>query len=223
VRDQRPWSGAAPPGAVYFFSPDRKGEHPRGHLGKHQGILQADAYVGFKEALRTRCRRHAAVPRGGVLGASPARLPRRLDGDEVGDRQGGARPDRRALRHRARDHRPPAEVRLAARQAHSGPKVEAFKHWAEEQLRHIPGKSDLAKAFRYALNRWPSFCLFLEDGRVAIDNNAAERGMRPVGVGRRNWLFAGSDAGGETLARAMTIIETAKTMSAVVWRCRRRR
>ncbi|GAB5434716.1 MAG: transposase [Epibacterium sp.] len=67
-----------------------------------------------------------------------------------------------------------------------------------------------AEAFRYGLNRWSSFTLFLEDGRVAIDNNAAERGMRSIGVGRRNWLFAGSDTGGETLARAMTIIETAK-------------
>jgi hypothetical protein len=96
------------------------------------------------------------------------------------------------------------------RQANSAPKVHAFKRWAEEQLNHISGKSDLAKAFRYALNRWASFCLFLEDGRVAIDNNPAERGMRPLGVGRRNWLFAGSDAGGETLARALTLIETAK-------------
>lgn len=74
----------------------------------------------------------------------------------------------------------------------------------------IPGKGDLAKAFRYGLSRWPSFTLFLENGCVAIDNNAAERGMRPIGVGRRNWLFAGSDTGSETFARAMTVIETAK-------------
>jgi len=79
-----------------------------------------------------------------------------------------------------------------------------------QQLRRISGKSGLAEAFRYALNRWSSFCLFLEDGRVAIDNNPAERGMRPVGVGRRYWLFAGSDAGGETRAQALTLIETAK-------------
>tara|TARA_R100000750_G_scaffold62932_1_gene59320 strand:- start:7696 stop:8037 length:342 start_codon:yes stop_codon:yes gene_type:complete len=74
----------------------------------------------------------------------------------------------------------------------------------------IPGKSDLAKAFRYVLSRWPSFELFLQDGRVGIDNNPAERAMRPIGIGRKNWLFAGSDSGGETLARAMTLIETAK-------------
>lgn len=78
------------------------------------------------------------------------------------------------------------------------------------QLNRIPGKGDLAKAIRYALSRWPSFTLFLEDGRVAIDNNAAERAVKPVVIGRKNWMFAGSDAGGETLAGAMTIIETAK-------------
>ena len=103
-----------------------------------------------------------------------------------------------------------ADERLAIRQQKAKPKVDAFHAWAEAQLARIPGKSDLAKAFRYGLSRWCSFTLFLDDGRVAIDNNAAERGMRPIGVGRRNWLFAGSDTGGETLARAMTVIETAK-------------
>ena len=103
-----------------------------------------------------------------------------------------------------------ADLWLAARKKCSADKVAAFKVWAEQQLTRIPGKSDLAKAFRYALNRWSSFTLFLDDGRIAIDNNAAERAMRPIGVGRKNWLFAGSDTGGETLARAMTLIESAK-------------
>jgi hypothetical protein len=101
-------------------------------------------------------------------------------------------------------------VRQAVRQKESRPKVDAFRNWAEKQLTRIPGKSDLAKAFRYGLSRWPAFTQFLEDGRVAIDNNPAERALRPIGVGRRNWLFAGSDTGGETLARAMSVIETAK-------------
>jgi len=104
----------------------------------------------------------------------------------------------------------PAEVRLRARQTQSKPKVEALRQWAVQRLARIPGKGDLAKAFRYGLSRWPSFCLFLEDGRVAIDNNAAERAMRPIGIGRKNWLFAGADTGAETLARAMTLVETAK-------------
>ncbi len=88
--------------------------------------------------------------------------------------------------------------------------VEAFKAWVEAQLARIPGKGDLAKAFRYGLSRWPSFELFLKDGRTGSDNNPAERAMRPIGIGRKNWLFAGFDSGGETLARAMTLVETAK-------------
>ena len=118
----------------------------------------------------------------------------------------------------------PAEVRRAVRQEQSKPKVEAFRIWAEQQLTRIPGKGDLARAFRYGLGRWPAFCVLraawphwghgpaplLEDGRVAIDNNPAERALRPIGIGRKNWLFAGADTGAETLARAMTVIETAK-------------
>ena len=88
--------------------------------------------------------------------------------------------------------------------------MEAFRDWAEAQLGRVSGKSDLAKAFRYALRRWPSFTLFVDDGRVAMDNNPAERAIKPVVIGRKNWLFAGADAGGETLADAMTIIESAK-------------
>jgi transposase len=210
VRDQRPWSGAAPPGAVYKFSPDRKAEHPREHLKKSRGILQADAYTGFREL-------YAPLPDGSVQfreAACWAHLRRDFHdvwtatksdiAREALDRIGALYDIERSIVGQ------PADVRRAARQAHSLPKVEAFRAWAEQQLTRIPGKGDLAKAFRYALNRWPSFCLFVEDGRVAIDNNPAERGMRPIGVGRRNWLFAGSDAGGETLARAMTLIETAK-------------
>ena len=92
-----------------------------------------------------------------------------------------------------------------ASQTQARPMVEAFKVWAEVQLLRIP-----AKVLRYGLSRWPSFELFLDDGRVGIDNKPAERAMRPIGIGRKNWLFAGSDSGGETLAWAMTLIETAK-------------
>jgi transposase len=210
VRDQRPWTGAASPGAVYKFSPDRKAEHPREHLRNSRGILQADAYTGFRELYAPRpdgsvqfreaaCWAHLRRDFHDVWAATKSDIAR-----EALDRIGALYDIERSIAGQ------PAEIRRAARQAHSKPKVEAFRAWAEKQLPCIPGKGDLAKAFRYALNRWASFCLFLQDGRVAIDNNPAERGMRPIGVGRRNWLFAGSDAGGETLARAMTIIETAK-------------
>ena len=210
VRDQRPWSGAAPPGAVYYFSPDRKGEHPRHHLRGSSGILQADAYTGFKQLYERRadgssqfreaaCWAHLRRDFHDVWTASKSEIAR-----EALDRIGKLYDIERGISEQ------PAQARLAVRREHSQLKVEAFKAWAEAQLTRIPGKGDLAKAFRYALRRWPSFILFLEDGRVAIDNNAAERAMRPIGIGRKNWLFAGADTGGETLARAMTLIETAK-------------
>ena len=210
VRDQRPWSGAAPPGAVYYFSPDRKGEHPRGHLAGSEGILQADAYAGFKDLYERRadgtqqfreaaCWAHLRRDFHDVWTADKSQIAR-----EALDRIGKLYDVEREIAGKS------AEMRLAVRRKYSAEKVTAFKAWAELQLTRIPGKSDLAKAFRYALNRWSSFTLFLEDGRVAIDNNPAERAMRPIGVGRKNWLFAGSDTGGETLARAMTLIESAK-------------
>ncbi len=210
VRDQRPWSGTAPPGAVYHFSPDRKGEHPRRHLENSSGILQADAYAGFRELYEPQgngpprfreaaCWAHLRRDFHDVWTATQSTIAR-----EALDRIGALYDVEREISGRS------ADERLAVRKVHSAPKVAAFKAWAEAQLGRVSGKSDLAKAFRYALRRWPAFCLFLEDGRVGIDNNPAERGMRPIGVGRRNWLFAGSDTGGETLARAMTIIETAK-------------
>jgi transposase len=96
-----------------------------------------------------------------------------------------------------------ADVRHAARQTLSQPKIAAFFAWSEQQLLRIPGKNDLAKAFRYGLSRQDAFSVFLTDGRVAIDNNPAERALRPIGIGRKNWLFAGADTGAETLARAV--------------------
>lgn len=210
VRDQRPWAGAAPPGAVYYFAPDWKEEHVHHHLRQASGILQADGYKGygklyepgadgirrFREAA---CWSHLRRDFHDIWTSNKSEIAR-----EALDRIGALYDIERDIAGQ------PADVRLAARQKHSKAKVEAFRIWAETQLTRIPGKGDLAKAFRYGLSRWPSFCLFLEDGRVAMDNNAAERALRPVGIGRKNWLFAGADTGAETLARAMTIIETAK-------------
>lgn len=210
VRDDRPWNGSAPPGAVYYFSPDRKGEHPQAHLKDFRGILQADAYAGFRElykpdasgAVRVReaaCWAHLRRDFHDVWKATQSGIAK-----EALARIGALYDIEKHIYGRS-----PWD-RLCVRRQHSKPKVDAFRLWAEQQLGCISGKTDLARAFRYALNRWSAFTLFLEDGRVAIDNNAAERAMRPIGIGRKNWLFAGSDAGGETLARAMTLIETAK-------------
>lgn len=210
VRDQRPWVGGAPPGAVYYFAPDWKEEHVHHHLRQTSGILQADGYKGyaklyepgsggtcrFREAA---CWAHLRRDFHDIWTSNKSEIAR-----EALDRIGVLYDIEREVAGQ------PADIRLAARQKHSKPKVEAFRVWAEAQLTRIPGKGDLAKAFRYGLSRWASFGLFLEDGRVAMDNNAAERALRPIGIGRKNWLFAGADTGAETLARAMTIIETAK-------------
>lgn len=210
VRDQRPWAGAAPPGAVYYFAPDWKQEHVQRHLKYASGILQADGYKGygklyeagpdgparFREAA---CWAHWRRDFHDIWTSNTSEIAR-----EALDRIGALYDIERDIVGQ------PADIRFAARQTHSKPLVAALHGWAQGQLSRIPGKSDLAKALRYGLSRWPSLCLFLEDGRVAMDNNAAERALRPIGIGRKNWLFAGADTGAETLASAMTIIETAK-------------
>lgn len=210
VRDDRPWCGGAPPGVAYFFSPDRQGKHPQAHLARFEGVLQADAYAGFKPLYEA----DAAGRRRVREAACWAHLRRafhdvwKATGSEIArealERIGALYDIERGI------NGAPAEHRLEVRQRESRPRVDAFRTWAAGQVERLPGKGDLAKAIRYALRRWPSFTLFLDDGRVAIDNNAAERAVKPVVLGRKNWMFAGSDAGGETLADAMTVIETAK-------------
>ena len=210
VRDQRPWAGTAPLGAVYAFAPDWKEEHVHRHLAQTRGILQADGYKGYAKLYgpdpdgtprlqEAACWAHLRRDFHDEWGKTKTVIAR-----EALDRIGALYDIEREITGR------PADIRLAARQKHSAPKVTAFFAWAEQQLALIPGKGDLAKAFRYGLSRRASFSLFLENGRVAIDNNPAERALRPIGIGRKNWLFAGADTGAETLARAMTVIETAK-------------
>jgi len=210
VRDQRPWVGASLPGAVYRFAPNWKEEHVLSHLANVRGILQADGYKGYGKlyapdadgVLRLReaaCWAHLRRDFHDFWTSTKSEIAR-----EALDRIGELYDIERDINGK------PADARYAARQKLSHPKVTAFFAWSEQQLMRIPGKSDLAKAFRYGLARQEAFNLFLTDGRVAIDNNPAERALRPIGIGRKNWLFAGADTGAETLARAMTIIETAK-------------
>ncbi|WP_071795145.1 IS66 family transposase [Natronohydrobacter thiooxidans] len=210
IRDQRPWAGASPPGAVYTFAPDWKEEHVHCHLANTRGILQADAYKGYAKLYEpdpdgtprlreAACWAHLRRDFHDGWSKTKSAIAR-----EALDRIGALYDIEREITGH------PADIRLAARQKHSALRVDAFFAWAESQLALIPGKGDLAKAFRYGLSRRAAFSLFLEDGRVAIDNNPAERALRPIGIGRKNWLFAGADTGAETLARAMTVIETAK-------------
>ena len=210
VRDQRPWAGSAPPGAVYRFAPNWKEEHVLSHLANARGILQADGYKGYAKLYapeadgvprlrEAACWAHLRRDFHDFWASNKSEIAR-----EALDRIGKLYDIERDINGQT------ADVRHAARQKLSQPKVTAFFAWSEQELLRIPGKSDLAKAFRYGLNRQEAFSLFLTDGRVAIDNNPAERALRPIGIGRKNWLFAGADTGAETLARAMTVIETAK-------------
>ena len=210
VRDDRPWAGTSPPAAGYWFSPDHKEEHPHAQLKDFHGILQADAYGGFQKLYEpgldgtprireAACWAHLRRDFHDVWTSTGSPLAK-----EALDRIGRLYDIEREITGTS------AENRSAVRQARSRPEAEAFRVWCDLHLPQLPGKQDLAKAIRYALRRWSSFVLFLDDGRVAIDNNPAERALRPVSVGRKNYLFAGSDGGGENLADIMTIIETAK-------------
>lgn len=205
ARDDRPWGGPDPPAAVYFYSPDRKGEHPAAHLKGFKGVLQVDGYAGFEQ-----------LTEGGeiILAACWAHVRRKFyDVHEATGSPIAAEALRRIgelysiearLRGNAR------KTRRAARRAEAKPRIRALKAWLETELPRIPGRGKLAEAIRYALGRWTALCLYLDDGRIEIDNNPVERSIRPIALGRKNHLFAGSDGGGERWAIVCSMIETAK-------------
>ncbi len=184
VCDQRPWAGTAPPGVVYRYAPNWKAEHVLAHLGSASGILQADAYKGyaklyepvadgeprFREAA---CFAHWRRDFHDIWTSQKSEIAH-----EALERIGQLYDIEREIAGK------PADIRRAVRQELSRPKLEALHSWAEKQLTRISTKGDLAKAFRYALGRWHAFSLFLDDGRVAIDNNAAERAVRPICLGK---------------------------------------
>jgi transposase len=204
ARDDRPFAGTAAPAVLYCFSPDRKGEHPRRHLVRFHGILQADGYAGYaglyeREVTEAACWAHARRKFFDVHAATQSPLAL-----EALQRIAALYEIEATIRGR------PADARLAARTAQSTPLFTALRSWLEKTQARISGKSDLAGAIRYTLSRWQALTLVLRDGRACIDNNAAERSMRPMCLGRKNWLFAGSDAGGERAAAIYSLTETAK-------------
>lgn len=211
VDDDRPFAGADPPAVAYFYSPDRKGEQPQAHLKDFRGILQADGYAGFNalyapnrttREIRVReaaCWAHFRRKIHDVFKATRSPIAKQAL-DRIGELYDVER----------RITGQPAATRLAVRREQTAPRVSALKTWFEAQLARLPAKSELAKAIRYGLGRWPALTLFLDDGTVAIDNNAAERAIRPIVIGRKNFLFAGSDGGGENIADVLSLIETAK-------------
>jgi transposase len=204
VRDDRPFGGAAPPAVRYHYSPDRKGEHPRSNLAGFRGILQADGYKGYAGLYQSgvteaACMAHCRRPFFDLQAShgSPLAL-------EALQRIAALYEIEATIRGKS------PEIRLAVRQARSAPLFADLRNWLEQTLTRISGKSDLAGAIRYMLSRWEALTLVLRDGRACIDNNAAERAMRPIPLGRKNWLHAGSDAGGERAAAIFSLTETAK-------------
>jgi transposase len=205
ARDDRPWHGPDPPAAVYFYSPDRRAERPASHLARFKGILQVDGYPGFE--------RLAAA--GDIqLAACWAHARRKFY--EVHEATGSPVATE-ALRRIAELYAIEATIRgqtaatrQGVRRIKSRPLVEAMKTWLEAELNRIPPRGGLADAIRYALTRWNALCKFLDDGRIELDNNTVERAIRPIALGRKNHLFAGSDGGAARWATVASLIATAK-------------
>jgi transposase len=223
LRDDKPFGGTGPPAAIFHYSRDRKGEHPQAHLAGYAGILQADAYDGYgklylpgrtpgpvREAacwvharrpffamadIEENARRKAAGRREIPLSPIAIEIVRRIDAlFEI----------ERSINGKSSDER------LAVRQNLSRPLVEDLEVYLRAQLDRLARGHDLAKAINYILRRRTAFTLFLEDGRVCLSNNAAERGLRGIALGRKSWLFCGSDRGGQRAAMMYSLIVTAK-------------
>lgn len=221
VRDDQPFGGPAPPAAIFHYSRDRRGEHPVGHLRSWTGILQADAYAGYNALFRadripaplTRalCWSHARRyffeladldtqlkkrrKKAPVISPIAVEAVRRIDA--IFDIE-------RAINGRS------ADERLAARQEHSAKPVADLEAWLRDNRSKLSKSSPVAEPIDYMLKAWPAFTAFLDDGRICLSNNAAERALRGIALGRKSWLFAGSDRGGQRTAFMLSLIATAK-------------
>lgn len=203
VRDDRPAGSAEAPAVFFRYSPDRKAERPREHLQGFQGILQADAYAGFEHLYGERvqeaaCWAHARRKFYDVHVEQDSPIAK-----EALERIGRLYAIEADIRGR------PPDERRASRQSRAGPELQSLHAWLHSCLSSLSKKSELAIAIRYVLSRWAAFTRYRDDGRIEIDNNAAERALRAVALGRKNWLFAGSDDGGERAAALYTLLGTA--------------
>ena len=223
VRDDKPFGGVGPPAAMFYYSRDRRGEHPQTHLAGYAGILQADAYDGYNRLYladrkpgRVReaaCWVHARRPFFAMAdldenarrkAAGKKEIPLSPIAIEVVRRIDALFDIERSINGKS------VEDRLAFRRTLSRPLVDDLRVYMREQVARLSRGHDLAKAINYMLKRWPAFTLFLEDGRVCLSNNAAERGLRGIALGRKSWLFCGSDRGGQRAAAMYSLIVTAK-------------
>ncbi len=207
--DDRPWQGPAPPAVVYLFAEDRKGRHVAEHLLGFGGVLQVDAYGGYAGLAKP-----SRVGGPITLAFCLAHARRRFF--EV-HKATGSPAAAEALRRfaaiyaiEARIRGTTAEHRATVRQAETRPLFEDFKPWLMDRLAEISAKEPLATAIRYMLGHWDGLMVFLDDGRVEVDNNTVERTIRPIALGRKNALFAGSASGGESWAILASLINTAK-------------
>jgi len=218
VRDERPWAGPSPPCVWYRFTIDRKGEHPIDHLSEYKDWVHADGYAGFNglfghdKADEMACVAHVRrkfVDVYKAQGGPPSRackgMPCRATIAEEAIKRIAAL---YGVEKQARGKSP--TERVALRQTQAQPLFDELEQWLDAQLPKISGKTPLAQAIRYALNRLPKARAYLENGVLELDNNTVERAMKPVALGRKNWLFAGSRGGGKAMAIAFTCIETAK-------------
>ena len=219
VRDDRPFGGPDPPAAVYFFSRDRSGDHPGRHLAHYGGILQADAYAGFNALYKDErvlgplteaaCWAHAR--RKFFVLADIATKARSKKPPIVSPIAAEAvrRFDAIFERERSINGLPPAQ-RLDLRAKEIAPLVQNIEAWMRAERAKLSRHTEVAKAMDYMLKRWLAFTRFLDDGRICVSNNAAERALRGIALGRKAWLFAGSERGGERAAIMYTLIQTAK-------------
>ena len=204
VRDDRPAGDEAAPAVWFAYSADRKGEHPRQHLKTFKGALQADAYAGFHhlygdDIYEAACWAHARrkFHEIHVVHVSPTTT-------EALARIGALYAIEEEIRGK------PIDLRLNIRMTRARPLLDALRTWMEKALRNLSSKSETAGAIRYALSRWRALTRYTEDGMLEIDNSAAERALRPVALGRKNFLFVGSDCGGERAAAMYSLIGSAK-------------
>ena len=205
VRDDRPAGSDAPPAVWFAYSEDRKGHHPRDHLKSFRGVLQADAYAGFNalyesgDIQEAACWAHVRRKFVDVF---------RAQGSPIAAEAIAQIATLYAIEARVRGQSP--EERQTVRQAEACPRLHELHDWLETQNQRVSRKSGIADALGYALNQWSALQHYTTDGRVEIDNNAAERALRSVALGRKNYLFGGSDIGGERAASMYSLIGTAK-------------
>jgi hypothetical protein len=205
VRDDRPAGDPTAPAVWFAYSPDRKGEHPERHLREFRGTLQADAYAGFNQLYENgriqeaACWAHVRRKFFDLQEAHASPVA-----SEALERIAALYAIEKEIRGR------PAEERQQVRNARARPLLESLRQWFEATLPKLSRKSDTTAAIRYAFSRWDALLRYSNDGHIEIDNNAAERALRAVALGRKNYLFAGSDAGGERAAAIYSLIGSAK-------------